>query len=333
MTSVVPLHQSTPEPERSFCETVNVTLDQDGIKLSFDHSMTSPKEPVSFLATSVDSKLQLFLDVTGEQPDCLNSIAPAGEKKSLPDECSSRATTPMLEGVHSRTSPTTRYLGQLAVTAPNEQGCQEPATNAQSLPLPQFGNFVTSSDLEALEQRLETLVSTKLEQSMSAHVVERSELTTGPSGGKSTPTEQRRSAAERTPITSPGKRRSLRRSYNTETSDPVQTTSDEQVVVSKRPRPRMQLSAQMYKKHPVFKFFVTGPADPNENPHKWRCRVCQVELSLKTKGSLEILSHYRTDAHLVREHRIRLETPGLPLYDKNEREIIGVALDEAREKA
>ena len=108
LTSVVPLHQSTPEPERSFCETVNVTLDQDGIKHSFDHSMTSPKEPVSFLATSVDSNLQLILGVTGEQPDCLNSIAPAGEKKSLPDECSSRATTPMLEGVHSRTSPTTR---------------------------------------------------------------------------------------------------------------------------------------------------------------------------------------------------------------------------------
>ena len=333
LTSVAPLHQSTPEPERSFCETVNVTLDQDGIKHSFDHSMTSPKEPVSFLATSIDSNLHLILDVTGEQPDCSNPNAPAGERRTLPDECSSRATTPMLEGVHSRTSPTTRYLGQLAVTAPAEQESKEPATVAQSLSVTQFGNFVTSSDLEALEQRLETLASTKFEQSMSAHAVERSELTTGPSGGESTWTNQRRSAAERTPITSPGKRRPLRRSYNTETSDPVQTTSDEQVVVSKRPRPRMQLSAQMYKKHPVFKFFVTGPADPNENPHKWRCRVCQVELSLKTKGSLEILSHYRTDAHLVREHRIRLETPGLPLYDKNEQEITGVALDEAREKA
>ena len=219
------------------------------------------------------------------------------------------------------------------MTATTQRESQEPATNAQPLPVTQIGNFVTSSDLEALEQRLETLVSTKLEQSMSTHTLERSEPTTGPSGGESTRTNQQRSATERTPITSPEKRRSLRRSYNTENSDQVQTTSDEQVVVSKRPRPRMQLSAQMYKKHPVFKFFVTGPADPYENPHKWRCRVCQVELSLKTKGSLEILSHYRTDAHLVREHRIRLEIPGLPLYDKNEREITGVALDEAREKA
>ena len=93
----------------------------------------------------------------------------------------------------------------------------------------------------------------------------------------------------------------------------------------------MQLSVEKYKKHPVFKFFVTGPADPYKNRQKWRCRVCQVELSLKS--SLEILSHYRTDAHLVREHRIRLETPGLPLFDKGEREMIGIALDEARQKA
>ena len=179
LTSVAPLHHSTPEPERSFCETVNVTLDQDGIKHSFDHSMTSLKEPVSFLATSIDSNLHLILDVTGEQPDCSNPNAPAGERRTLPDECSSRATTPMLEGIHSRTSPTTRYLGQLAVTAPVEQESREPDTNAQSLPVTQFGNFVTSSDLEALEQRLETLVSTKLEQSMSAHAVGRSEPTTG----------------------------------------------------------------------------------------------------------------------------------------------------------
>ena len=95
----------------------------------------------------------------------------------------------------------------------------------------------------------------------------------------------------------------------------------------------MQLTVQMYRKHPVFKFFVSGPADPYKNPHKWRCRVCQVELSLKTKGSLERLSHYRTDAHLVREHRIRLENPGLPLFDKGERELTEIALDEAREKA
>ena len=141
------------------------------------------------------------------------------------------------------------------------------------------------------------------------------------------------STTREVPVESPGKRQSCRHNFGNETSDPGVTTSDDQAVSHKRPRPRMQFTAQMYTKHPVFRFFVTGPADPNKNPHKWRCRVCQVKVSLKTKGSLEILSHYRTDAHLVREHRIRLETPGLPLFDKGERELTAIALDQAREKA
>ena len=61
--------------------------------------------------------------------------------------------------------------------------------------------------------------------------------------------------------------------------------------------------------------------------------MCSIELSLKTKGALEILSHYRTEAHLVREHRLLMEIPGLPLYGKNEQELVGPSLDEAREKA
>ena len=88
----------------------------------------------------------------------------------------------------------------------------------------------------------------------------------------------------------------------------------------------------MYKKHPVFNFFVTAPADSENDPHKWHCRVCHIELFLKTKGSLEILSHYRTDSHLVREHRIRMETPGLPLFGKDEQELTGPALVKARAK-
>ena len=52
-----------------------------------------------------------------------------------------------------------------------------------------------------------------------------------------------------------------------------------------------------------------------------------------TKGPLEILSHYRTDAHLLKEHQIRMETPGLPLYDKYRNELIGMALKYAKERA
>ena len=89
----------------------------------------------------------------------------------------------------------------------------------------------------------------------------------------------------------------------------------------------------MYHKYPVLKFFATAPADAARYPHKYRCRVCLVELSLKTKGPLEILHHYRTDAHLVKEHRIRMETPGLPLYDKHRNELTGMALKYAIERA
>ena len=89
----------------------------------------------------------------------------------------------------------------------------------------------------------------------------------------------------------------------------------------------------MFRKHPVFRFFVTAPIGSEKNPHKWRCRVCHLELSLKTKKSFEILSHYRTEAHLTREHRIQMETPGLPLFDSNELELVGPALEDARARA
>ena len=89
----------------------------------------------------------------------------------------------------------------------------------------------------------------------------------------------------------------------------------------------------MYHKHPILKFFATAPSDAARYPHKYRCRVCLVELSLKTKSPLEILHHYRTDAHLVKEHRIRMETPGLPLFDKHCNELTGMALKYAKERA
>ena len=49
-----------------------------------------------------------------------------------------------------------------------------------------------------------------------------------------------------------------------------------------------------------------------------------------SRGVLELLSHYRTEDHLVREHRIRLETPGAPLFDQHENEFLGIALQEAK---
>ena len=82
----------------------------------------------------------------------------------------------------------------------------------------------------------------------------------------------------------------------------------------KKAKPRHVLAGWMYHKYPILKFFATAPADAARYPYKHRCRVCLVELSLMTKGPIEILHHYRTDGHLIKEHRIRMETPGLPSF-------------------
>ena len=102
---------------------------------------------------------------------------------------------------------------------------------------------------------------------------------------------------------------------------------------AKRPRPRYCLTEAMFRKHPVLKFFATGPIDREKTPYKWWCRVCRVELSLMSRGPLELLSHYKTESHLLKEHRIRMETPGLPLYDREEMELQGIALQEAKRSA
>ena len=86
----------------------------------------------------------------------------------------------------------------------------------------------------------------------------------------------------------------------------------------------------MMRKHPVLKFFATGPLDRHKSPYKWWCRVCRVELSLMSRGVLELLSHYRTENHLIKEHRIRLEIPGTPLIDRYENELVGLPLQEAK---
>ena len=99
---------------------------------------------------------------------------------------------------------------------------------------------------------------------------------------------------------------------------------------SKRPRPRYCLNESMFKKHPVLKFSATGPIDKEKTPYKWLCRVCKIELSLMSREPLEMISHYKTESHLIKEHRIRMETPGLALYDREEVELQGVALQEAK---
>ena len=105
------------------------------------------------------------------------------------------------------------------------------------------------------------------------------------------------------------------------------------VTHGKRRRPKYSLTVSMLKKHPVLQFSATRLLDADKSPHKWWCRVCKVELSSMIRGVLELLSHYRTDTHLVKEHRIRMEVPGMSLYNKNEKELLGIALQTAKRVA
>ena len=52
-----------------------------------------------------------------------------------------------------------------------------------------------------------------------------------------------------------------------------------------------------------------------------------------SRGSLELVSHYRSETHVVEEHRVRIEVPGMALFDKNEREFLGLSLQESKKNA
>ena len=88
----------------------------------------------------------------------------------------------------------------------------------------------------------------------------------------------------------------------------------------------------MLKKHPV-QFLATGHLEKDKTADKWWCSVCKTELSLMSCGSLELVSYYHSESHLVEEHRIRMELPGLALFDKDKRELLRLSLQEANKKA
>ena len=52
-----------------------------------------------------------------------------------------------------------------------------------------------------------------------------------------------------------------------------------------------------------------------------------------SRGVLELVSHHRTETHLLKEHRIRMDITGMHLFDREEKELQGVLLSEAKRKA
>ena len=53
--------------------------------------------------------------------------------------------------------------------------------------------------------------------------------------------------------------------------------------------------------------FISGPADPIHNPYMFWCHICKKNFSIRSKGTMEILRHHRTEKHLRRDQRWRYE--------------------------
>ena len=340
-----PAHQSTPRHDHADPDEGG-RVDLDGILHSFDKSASSlqitslpPFGMSAFRVPQENDAVDITGDGTsGENIQLLTTTDDMGHSNPVP-------TTEIIAEEKSGLSPFSMYLNQTQNTPPVLQ-VQPPygeGVQRQSVSLANAPGFATNSDLEALERRFQVLVSeatasfsSQLQGLIPPSPAAQTRDVLGSPRANAPETSSVAGTVRVREKRHPATRRVVRRERLAAEARHFASgmlTSPERPETAKRPKPRLHLNVQMFRKHPVFKFFVTAPMDSENNPHKWRCRVCQVELSLKTKGSLEILSHYRTESHLVREHRIRMETPGLPLYGRNELELAGLELDEAREKA
>ena len=73
------------------------------------------------------------------------------------------------------------------------------------------------------------------------------------------------------------------------------------------PRRGVPMREEFFSKIAWTRSFISGPADPLHNPHMVWCHMCKKNFSIKTKGTVEILRHHRTEKHLRRDQRWRFE--------------------------
>ena len=53
--------------------------------------------------------------------------------------------------------------------------------------------------------------------------------------------------------------------------------------------------------------FFSGPKDPVAHPFAAHCRICQTDVSVKSKGHYDIVRHWVRDKHFRREQKYRDE--------------------------
>ena len=85
------------------------------------------------------------------------------------------------------------------------------------------------------------------------------------------------------------------------------TTTARPVKVKKVSRRGVPMREEFLSKIGWTRSFISGPSDPLHNPHMVWCHMCKKNFSIKTKGTVEILRHHRTEKHLRRDQRWRYE--------------------------
>ena len=75
----------------------------------------------------------------------------------------------------------------------------------------------------------------------------------------------------------------------------------------RRPTRGVPMKEEFFAKIGWTRSFISGPADPLHNPHMVWCHICKKNISVKSKGTLEILRHHRTEKHLRKDQRWRYE--------------------------
>ena len=75
----------------------------------------------------------------------------------------------------------------------------------------------------------------------------------------------------------------------------------------RRPTRVVPMKEEFFAKIGWTRSFISGPADPLHNPHMVWCHISKTNISVKSKGTLEILRHHRTEKHLRKDQRWRYE--------------------------
>ena len=280
-----PQFQSTPERTHLTHEDSG-QVDPDGIGHSFERSTTSFGFPTTSpfgMATFRVRQNTSNVDITGEG-DIKDDEGREGVESAdivaegNDDTGQNRSDTldpPQLERPNRSSFSAFLACSKSPVPATQAQSTSNAALSTTLFCSTPPTRFVTTSELEALERRFQVLVSSATgsngAQISNLHPTTGANPIASVSFGTQQPVTPENLASVST--IHPAVRRIATRGKNKRRGRPtpaVRDSNSEEVAsrcqpgTSIRPRPRLQLNVQMFKKHPVFKFFVTAQSIQNE---------------------------------------------------------------------